>query len=311
MVSFQFFVSMKFSYKLCLKAITASRVVKSLLGLLLISFVVSKSFAQYTPLKTQYFINPYLGNPAMAGSNGLPEMFLDYSNQWNKMDGTPQTFAFSTDVIMNDKVGLGVSLVTETAGIFKQTSAMGSFSYKLTLTDISALRFGVSLTMGQDRVSFDKATPTGALDPQLVSYNNTYNHLDGNFGATYQLKNFEAQFSYLGFNGNRYSLITTLGKANLFSAVSYKFVIDSDIVIKPLIAFRDYKDLKGVMDVAVEWQAQQLRFYTMYHTNNSFTGGISYFDKTGFIFSAMHNTGPRILKGMTGGVFDIGIGMQF
>lgn len=284
---------------------------KKYILVLLCILSASKGKAQLNPLKGQYFQNRYLANPAMAGYSGRAEVFVDYANQWSKMEGAPSTFALSGSLPISEKASVGVNILNDVAGLLKQTHGMASFAYKVSFAEDHAIRFGASATWSQDRLDLNRASASASIDPELAGYNDRESYLDGNFGATYQLKNFEAQFSYLSLNQNRNSNISRVSSAVFYSAVSYQFDMNESLSVKPLLAYRGFTNFDNQLDVAVEWTAKTLRFYTMYHTNKSFTGGIGYLDKSGFIFSTMYNSGPENLNGFSGGVFDLSLGLRF
>ncbi|WP_410220951.1 PorP/SprF family type IX secretion system membrane protein [Pedobacter sp.] len=283
---------------------------KRYIPLLLLSIMVGTTKAQLSPLKSQYYQNEYLVNPAMAGNHGHTEIFLNYSNQWNKIDGAPVMASFSGVLPLNDRAAVGVNLINDKAGLIRKTQAMGSFSYKVPFAEDHAIRFGVSVSWSQDRLDYGRATSSGLNDSELGKYNDRENYIDGNVGATYQNKNLEAQFSYLSLNEKRYSKISTVDYATFYSSLSYKINFDDSFGVKPMLVYRGIKNYDNQWDVAAEWNANQLRFYTMYHSNKSFTGGMGYLDKSGLMISAMYNSEPSNLRGLSGGIFDVVLGYR-
>jgi len=279
--------------------------------IVLLTAIGSRSMAQLNPLKSQYFQNEYLVNPAMAGNHGKPEVFLNYSNQWNKIDGAPVLGSISASMPINDKASFGANVISDKSGLIRKTQAMGSFSYKVPFSEDHAVRFGVSLSWSQDRLDYGLASASGVNDTELARYNDRENYLDGNLGVTYQYKALEAQFSYLSLNEKRYSEISTVDYATFYSSLSYKVKFDESFGVKPMLAYRGVKNYDNQWDVAAEWNADMLRFYTMYHSNKSFTGGMGYLDRSGLMVSALYNSEPNTVRGFSGGIFDVVIGYRF
>ena len=284
---------------------------KRYIPLLLGIFAMQTANAQLNPLKGQYYHNEYLSNPAMAGHRGHSEVYLNYSNQWNKIDGAPVLSSISGSVPINDKASFGLNIINDKAGLIRKTQAMGSFSYKVPFSEDHAVRFGVSLSWSQDRLDYAMASASGINDTELAKYNDRENYLDGNLGVTYQLKGFEAQFSYLSLNEKRYSRIATVDYATFYSTVSYKIKVDEMLGVKPMFVYRGVKNYDNQWDAAAEWSADMLRFYTMYHSNKSFTGGMGYFDKSGLNVSALYSSEARAVRGFSGGIFDVVVGYRF
>ena len=65
---------------------------------------------QLNPSETQFFINSYLANPAMAGMKPQ-ELIINsaYRSQWDKVTGSPKTIAFTADYRSPNNVGLGLN----------------------------------------------------------------------------------------------------------------------------------------------------------------------------------------------------------
>ncbi|ADY52577.1 putative membrane protein [Pseudopedobacter saltans DSM 12145] len=279
--------------------------------ILLLTTIGSASKAQLNPLKSQYFQNEYLINPAMAGNHGRAEIFSNYSNQWNKIDGAPVIMSFTAAIPLKGNASVGLNVSNDKAGLIRKTQAMGSFSYKVPFSEGHSLRFGVSLSWSQDRLDYGRASQAGMNDIELARYNDKENYLDGNMGITYRYKGFEGQFSYLSLNEKRYSKISTVDYSTFYSSASYKIDFDETFGVKPLIAYRGIKNYKNQWDVAAEWKADMMRFYTMYHSNSSFTGGMGYLYQNKLNVSAMYNSEPKHLRGFSGGIFDVVVGYRF
>ncbi len=267
--------------------------------------------AQLTPMKSQFFQNPYLVNPAMAGVIGKTQIFSNYSNQWNKIEGSPVMMSLSASSPINNKASVGLNIINDKSGLMSKTQAMGSFSYKVPFSENQSLRFGVSLSWAQDRIDYGSASNSGSLDPGLARYNDKGTYLDGNFGVAYIHNKFEAQFSCLNLNQKRTNQFSTVDYATFYSSLSYQIKLDDMFGVKPLIAYRGMKNYTNQYDIAAEWSADMLKFYTMYHSNRSFTGGMSYLDISGLVATVLYNSEPRELRGFSGGIFDVIVGYKF
>ncbi|MEM9327133.1 MAG: type IX secretion system membrane protein PorP/SprF [Bacteroidota bacterium] len=95
----------------------------TLLILLCGGFVLG-THAQQTPLYSQYFLNPYLYNPATVGFDGEAKAFFLYRKQWVGVEGAPETQAFTIDgQLKNERVGLG--LFSSTMSPISSVESMG------------------------------------------------------------------------------------------------------------------------------------------------------------------------------------------
>lgn len=284
---------------------------KKIITTLLLSAGLMQAMGQLTPLKSQFFQNPYLSNPSMAGIAGGTSIFSNYSNQWNKLEGSPVMMSLSASTPLNEKASVGLNIINDRAGLMMKTQAMGTFSYKVSLTQEQSIRFGVSLTWAQDRLDYGLASRGAVSDAELSRYNERENYLDGNFGMAYINRSFEAQFSYLNLNQKRSSQFSTVDYSTFYSSVAYRIRLDETFSVKPLVAYRGVKNFDNQYDIAAEWKADDLAFYTMYHSNRSFTGGIGYDHKNSLNISALYNSEPRTIRGLSGGIFDLVVGYRF
>jgi type IX secretion system PorP/SprF family membrane protein len=275
---------------------------------------ITTAMAQLTPMKSQFFQNPYLINPAMAAKDGTANVFINYSTMWNEIAGSPVTIGFSVSAPITSKVAVGFNHISDKAGLLKRTQSAGSFGYKIFFNNEQSIRFGISLCWSQNKLDNSLATPNGADDPALIAYNdNRQKQWDGNFGMAYISKKFEAQFSYLNLNYKRSKSLSTVDYSTYYSSISYKFNLDDNFSLKPLIAYRGVQGLDNQWDIAAEWGvfSKDFNLYTMYHSNKSFSGGFGY-DYVGKLnLSALYNSEPGDIRGITGGIFDVTLGYKF
>lgn len=120
---------------------------KKLFGLLLL-LVRLTSYGQQDPLYAQYLNNPLLLNPAYAGSNQLWQSTAGYRTQWSGFDGNPTTLNFSSHLSMVDnKVGLGLTIIQDKIAEVKNTEFNLNYSYRLAIKENHYLFFGLSTGM--------------------------------------------------------------------------------------------------------------------------------------------------------------------
>ena len=90
--------------------------------------------AQQTPLYGQYFLNPYLYNPATAGLDGESKAYFLNRKQWVGVEGAPETQAFTIDgQLKNQRVGLGISFFNDITNVIGRVNGALSASYLLDL----------------------------------------------------------------------------------------------------------------------------------------------------------------------------------
>lgn len=280
-----------------------------------ILIIISHSvLAQLSPMKSQYFANPYLVNPSMAARDGRANLFSNVSSQLTLMPGSPQILSISGSMPLSNKASAGFNVISDKSGLLKRTQALSSFAYRIPMGEKKDIRLGVSLAWTQDRLDNVSATSNGMNDPSLVNYNDTREvNWDGNFGIAYTSEDLEVQFTYLNLNQKRSERFSTVDYSTFYSSVAYQFELDTDFRIKPLIAYRGVNNYRNQWDVAIEWAlfSPEFKLYTMYHNNKSFTGGFGIEHKRKLFLSGYFNTETKQLSGLTGGIFDMVVGYKF
>jgi type IX secretion system PorP/SprF family membrane protein len=122
--------------------------------IVLFLFVGCIATAQQLPQFSQYMINDYVINPAIAGTKPYFEAKLNQRHQWAGIDDAPRTYTLSVNgPLKSRKVGIGGYLFTDVTGPTKRSGFYGSYSYILTLSDEAKL--SLSLSMGLLQYSVD------------------------------------------------------------------------------------------------------------------------------------------------------------
>lgn len=115
---------------------------KKLIIILVLLFAI-KTQGQQDPQYTQYMYNMNVMNPAYAGSKENLSVGLLYRTQWTGLDGAPKTGTFFGHMPVSDKMGVGLSVITDQIGPVKETNAYADVSYTLRLAGENRLAFGI------------------------------------------------------------------------------------------------------------------------------------------------------------------------
>lgn len=131
-------------------------------------------FAQQLPQYTQFVINPYLVNPAIAGTEDFVHLQAGYRSQWSGFEGAPQTTYFSGHSTLNNRkiaehknrlisgsrVSMGLLLTNDKTGPLEQNTGALTFAYNFPLNG-QGLRLSFGLNAGLKRFTYD---PEGHTD---------------------------------------------------------------------------------------------------------------------------------------------------
>ncbi|MFK7051006.1 MULTISPECIES: type IX secretion system membrane protein PorP/SprF [Flavobacterium] len=123
--------------------------------LLLMSGVI---FAQQEAQYTQYMYNTANVNPGYAGTRGCFSALIMHRSQWVGLEGAPKTntLALSTPLGINNKMGLGVSVINDKIGPSDENAISVDLSYNIPVSEGSKLSFGIKGTANFFSVDFNK-----------------------------------------------------------------------------------------------------------------------------------------------------------
>lgn len=153
--------------------------------------VFSAANSQQLPLYSQYMMNSFLLNPAVAGNDGLTSFNLTAREQWLGFENAPRTVAISgqsrllrsspisrgrnvrnrpTLMSRSGNVGVGGYIFNDRNGIIDRTGIQGTYAYHIWM-DQNQLSFGVSATGYQLKLDDRNAVLHNNDDPLLNNSN--------------------------------------------------------------------------------------------------------------------------------------------
>lgn len=165
--------------------------------------------AQQRPYYTQYILNNYILNPAMAGIENYWDVKASHRHQWVGLDGAPVTtyftaqgplsknnfgrqnptstrpdgenprgYSFMEEYASTDPHhGIGVTVLNDKAGPINRFSLLGSYAYHLPLDERTSISAGVSLgvqniSLKPGELDFGVAYPVDPVVAQSAYINN-------------------------------------------------------------------------------------------------------------------------------------------
>ncbi|WP_316790810.1 type IX secretion system membrane protein PorP/SprF [Pedobacter frigoris] len=268
--------------------------------------------AQLNPLSSQYYTNRYLINPAFAGAGQGLKINGAYRKLWNNVPGSPLTQNITADYGFN-KVGIGLSVNNESAGLQRQTRVVGSYAYHLPLNSESQqLHFGVSFGFMNQRL--ENADIYGNPNDVLVGqYNDRKTYLDGDFGIAYTSGSLNIQASVPNLKSFlKKDVIKLADVATFYTAVSYSINVSEGaegIDVEPLVAFRGVKGFDNIWDAGARLQIanQQAFMVAMYHSTENATFGLGMDYKKKYLISGTYTTQTSALSAYTNGSFELNL----
>lgn len=168
-------------------------------------FCISEGlYSQQTPIFSQYMVNKYLVNPAVAGGSGITDFNLVAREQYTGFENAPRTFALTAQSrILNDSyimrklrirkktenasrftnVGVGGSIFSDRNGIVSKTGLQLSYAYHINFNNRFQLSMGLSGSAYQYKLDDSDAVLVNYDDPILNGEKKQFWIPDASFGA--------------------------------------------------------------------------------------------------------------------------------
>ncbi len=153
--------------------------------LFIVLIIGIESYSQQLPLYSQFMMNPFLLNPAVAGSVDNLPVILTVRRQWVGIDDGPTTQALSGHYLFEFyNVGVGGYLFNDKFGAMNRTGIQACGSYHINLRSIeSKLALGLAFKAFQFKFDQTNFKPIDDSDP-LLTYGTVNKFVpDADFGA--------------------------------------------------------------------------------------------------------------------------------
>lgn len=126
--------------------------------------------AQQLPLYTQYMLNDFYLNPAIAGSKDYTPIVLGVHKQWVGIENSPTTQTISGHTrLSGNNVGVGGVIFNDTFGPERHTGLQATYAYHFHIDRENSIGLGLAATVFQyhmDQRHFEM-TVSPDLDPAI------------------------------------------------------------------------------------------------------------------------------------------------
>ena len=288
------------------------------------------------PQFSQYMVNGFLFNSAMAGSDGYTSFNLTTRQQWIGISDAPRTISLSmqTRVLKRSyiikrqpikqqntfvparsgRVGLGINIYSDRNGAFSNTGITMSYAYHIPFPN-AQLSFGVSGSISQLKVDISNSDFRNT-DNTVNYYKSPFYIPDANIGIFYSNRKFYSGFSVaqlfqsslkFGFNKiDAYQL-----KRSYYILAGYHLNNQTNISYEPTILIKTTEQFFPQVDFSLK--AYFYENYWMglsYRTANTmiFFLGIR---KNRFYISYSFDYSFNALQNFTFGTHELNIALKF
>lgn len=138
--------------------------------------------AQQLPQITQYMINNYAVNPAVAGMYDYYQVKTTVRNQWVGITDAPRTTVLSIYGRKNDRVGLGGIVFNDQAGPTSRIGGSASYTYSFPMSKAINMSFALSGGFSQFKLTKKGLDVEDQNDPYMQGGDVVRTAPDATFG---------------------------------------------------------------------------------------------------------------------------------
>ncbi|UZR93392.1 PorP/SprF family type IX secretion system membrane protein [Chondrinema litorale] len=252
--------------------------------LIFMSSAFANIMAQVKFHYTQYSYNPYIINPAYAGSSEALEMVASVRKQWMGIEGAPfsQVFAAHTP-IKSKNLGIGLIIANDKVGVHNNYKISTSYAYRLKFKNGHTLSMGLQGGFYQqisDYTEIIQSLPNNS-DPAFNEAGSKQMKATFGTGLFYYAKNFYYGLSLLNIETKEY-----FDNTQAFLSAGAVFNLSNNLVLQPAILIKADKDSDLTSDIS-----------TNFIFNDVLWLGVSYRTFSSFNFLSQIQVTPQIRFG--------------
>lgn len=264
-----------------------------IVGTIVLCVVSFAGITQQLPkVYNQFFMNPYIYNPAYAGVEGHTVLFFTYKKQWTGISDAPTLMNANFHVPLKGGISIGGLAYNETAGLYTQSGGKLSGSYLVSIDREHFFRFGLSLGAGNNTLNFGEFDSPN--DPAFANLLENETFFLGDFGATYHFGHFNvgvalpSLFSYDLFTTESNVPIRVTPQDNLLFKMNYRGHINDNLAVEPHLIYRYSKFLNDQYEATLIFHLMHIVWVGgTYRQDAGFVGllGAKLYEKIGIGYS--------------------------
>jgi len=291
---------------------------KHLLAILCVLAVALSAEAQQLPQFTQYFMNDYAFNPAVAGVRERIEVRSNNRYQWEGITDAPRTYTLSLNLpVADDRLGVGGNLFTDIVGPTRRIGVQLGGAYHLPISDNTTLGFGFSVGMLEyviDGQKIELATTEG--ETALMNLGKT-RVVDAMAGVYLNAENYYVGFSVPQFTKSNVDVFTQniSGASTLvphyYLTGGYQFEINEDFSIEPNFLLKYVAPIPVKYDINLRGIYRNMVWIGASYRNEDAVAamvGVKLNEKLFFGYS--HDFSTSEIKSYTTGTHEIMLGLN-
>lgn len=293
---------------------------------------INSCFAQQRPQYTQYMVNNFLMNPAVAGLNDNKVIKSGYRTQWVGFEGAPQTFFISGHAPINkidadnarriqkkiNHHGIGGYIFSDVTGPTSRTGIYLSYAFHLSLTKKLKASMGTFIGVLQNKIDIDKII---TADPDNAIYEGIQSKLmpDMSLGTwIYSDKVFFGlvvsqviQNKYFSTEQSDFTSFSKL-QSHFFVHSGYNYQINRDWFLVPSVLYKFITPVNSHFDINIKLKYKQIAWVgASYRQDDAIAGLVGFSDSnTGLNISYSYDLTTSKIRFHSAGSHEVVVGIN-
>ena len=285
-----------------------------------ILLLLSNNFvSQQLPIFSQYLLNDYAYNPAIAGTQDFYDVKSNHRYQWVGITDAPRTYTLSINgPTKNKKMGFGGILYTDHVGPTRRTGFQASYAYHLNINSDIKLSLALSAGVLEWKLDGHKIELYDLNDQVLV--NNVMRSVvpDAKFGFLVYHKDWfvggsipNLLSSKLEFSNADYTGLSKL-KQHYYLHGGYVFHVNDDFDVEPSCMIKIVTPAPVQLDfmTKITWK-NQLWLGLAYRTMDAASAMIGYLFKENILLGYSYDFTTSNLRNYSSGTHELMFGVRF
>lgn len=276
-------------------------------------------FSQQVPLYSQYMLNDYVFNPAIAGTKDYYQAKSNNRYQWVGITDAPRTYVLSVcGPHRKLDMGFGGYIFNDVTGPTSRTGLYGSYAYNVRIKDDLRFSSGLSLGLLQYKIDGSKII-LHDVDDQTLANGLYVDYLpDANLGLyLYSTKyTFGISANQLFNNNIKFSETEQLGinriKSHFMVNGSYLLDINNDFQIEPSLMLKFVSPAPIQVDINARVIYKKMAWLGFsWRTKDALAVMIGYNYQDQLLFGYSYDITTTTLKKYSSGTHELMIGVRF